>query len=49
MVSIPDWSKFQRAHDSSREASNLGNLDKYYRQREEETIRQAEHQVGLYN
>lgn len=44
MVSIPDWTKFQRLHDTSREGTNIGALDKYYKQREEETIRQAENQ-----
>ncbi|XP_052788033.1 uncharacterized protein LOC128222969 [Mya arenaria] len=44
MVSIPDWTKFQRLNETQREGSNVGNLDKYYKQREEETIRQAEHQ-----
>ena len=44
MVSIPDWTKFQRLHDAQRETTNVGNLDKYYKQREEETIRQAETQ-----
>ena len=44
MVSIPDWTKFQRSHETSREGTNIGNLDKYYKQREEETIRQAENQ-----
>ncbi|KAH3791615.1 uncharacterized protein LOC127838746 isoform X2 [Dreissena polymorpha] len=44
MVSIPDWTKFQRLHDTNREGTNLASLDKYYKQREEETIRQAENQ-----
>lgn len=44
MVSILDWSKFQHLNDSQKEASNVGGLSKYYKQREEEVIRQAEHQ-----
>jgi hypothetical protein len=44
MVSIPDWTKFQRLHETQREGTSAGNLDKYYKQREEETIRQAENQ-----
>lgn len=44
MVSIPDWTKFQRMHDTQREVTNIGSLDKYYKQREEQTIRQAENQ-----
>ena len=42
MVSIPDWTKFQRLHDMQKEPSNVGALEKYYKQREEETIRMAE-------
>ena len=42
MVSIPDWTKFQRLHDMQKEPSNVGVLDKYYKQREEETIKMAE-------
>lgn len=41
MVSIPDWSKFSRLHDTLKEPGNL-NINKYYKQREEESIRQAE-------
>ncbi|KAL4218950.1 leucine-rich repeat and IQ domain-containing protein 3 [Mactra antiquata] len=44
MVSIPDWTKFQRLHETQREGTNPASLDKYYKQREEETIRQAENQ-----
>lgn len=44
MVSIPDWTKFQRLHDMQKEPSNVGALTKYYKQREEETIRMAENQ-----
>lgn len=44
MVSIPDWTKFQRMHDTQKEVANVGALDKYYKQREEQTIRQAETQ-----
>lgn len=44
MVSIPDWTKFQRLHETQRESSNPVSLDRYYKQREEETIRQAENQ-----
>ncbi|CAC5373033.1 Leucine-rich repeat and IQ domain-containing protein 3 [Mytilus coruscus] len=41
MVSIPDWSKFSRIHDTLKEPGNIL-MNKYYKQREEETIRLAE-------
>lgn len=41
MVSIPDWSKFGKLHENVKEPSNLL-LNKYYKQREEQAIRQAE-------
>ena len=44
MVSIPDWTKFQRLHDMQKEPTNVGVLNKYYKQREEETIKMAENQ-----
>lgn len=41
MVSIPDWSKFGKLHENVKEPTNLL-LNKYYKQREEQAIRQAE-------
>jgi hypothetical protein len=41
MVSIPDWSKFSRLQDTFKEPGNIL-MNKYYKQREEETIRLAE-------
>lgn len=41
MVSIPDWSKFARAQEGLKDSRNV-HLNKYYKQREEEAIRQAE-------
>lgn len=42
MVSIPDWSKFSRGQDTLKDASQNPKLNKYYKQREEEVIKQAE-------
>ena len=42
MVSIPDWAKFSRSTDSGQKQDTASLLNKYYKQREQETIRQAE-------
>ena len=41
-MSIPDWSKLSRVHDNLREPSQNVAMNKYYKQREEQAIRQAE-------
>ncbi|KAK3088682.1 hypothetical protein FSP39_022332 [Pinctada imbricata] len=42
MVSIPDWTKFSRLHETLREPSQNVLMNKYYKQREEQAIKQAE-------
>ncbi|XP_046360900.2 uncharacterized protein LOC124138349 [Haliotis rufescens] len=45
MVSIPDWARFSRLHDlKSNKNDPNSHLRKYYKQREEEAVRQAEQQ-----
>ena len=44
MVSIPDWAKFTRVADASQKPDATVLLNKYYRQREQEAIKQAEEQ-----
>ncbi|KAK6196198.1 hypothetical protein SNE40_001468 [Patella caerulea] len=43
MVSIPDWNKITGFQEASRQ-KNIRSLERYYRQRDEEIIRQAEKQ-----
>ncbi|KAL8596772.1 hypothetical protein ACOMHN_053868 [Nucella lapillus] len=47
MVSIPDWAKFSRTTDSSQKQDSTALLNKYYKQRELEAIKQAE-QTGYF-
>ena len=47
MVSIPDWAKFSRSTDSGHKQDTTTLLNKYYKQRELEAIRQAE-QTGYF-
>ncbi|KAK7504361.1 hypothetical protein BaRGS_00004227 [Batillaria attramentaria] len=42
MVSIPDWAKFTRAIDTIQKPDATALLSKYYKQREQEAIKQAE-------
>ena len=41
MVSIPDWAKFSRVGAGENKADTVAMLNKYYKQREQETIRQV--------
>ncbi|KAK7095264.1 leucine-rich repeat and IQ domain-containing protein 3-like isoform X2 [Littorina saxatilis] len=47
MVSVPDWSKFSRTSDSGQKTDSTALLNKYYKQRELEAIKQAE-QTGYF-
>ncbi|XP_076436491.1 uncharacterized protein LOC143276007 isoform X3 [Babylonia areolata] len=47
MVSIPDWAKFSRSTDSGQKQDSMALLNKYYKQRELEAIKQAE-QTGYF-
>ena len=48
MVSIPDWSRLQRLGDFPAKETTLPQ-SRYYKQREEETIKQAEEQGYFLN
>ena len=47
MVSIPDWAKFSRSTESGHKPDTATLLNKYYKQRELEAIKQAE-QTGYF-